>query len=145
MKGYYKVIRLQELDRILTTATGVRVLERPSMGWLRSLREGLGLSLRSLANSIGVKAPTLQSFERNEVRGALTLGNLERVAEAMECRVVYLLVPKAPGQTFAGLGSHTSGERGLLEDAEHSMALEGQGVGNVEERLKHGVRRRQKP
>jgi len=92
----------------------------------------------------GATAQSLHEFERNEASGALTLRNFERVAAAMGCRVVYVLVPGREGQTFAELEARLSSDRRLLEDTEHTMTLEAQQVGNVAERAKRGIRRRGK-
>jgi predicted DNA-binding mobile mystery protein A len=138
----YKVIRLQHLDKMVNEAEGIRALQRPPLGWLRTIREGLGLSLRKLATMIGgVTAQSLHEFEKNETSGALTLRNFERVAAAMGCRVIYLLVPGREGQTFAELEAGLSSDRRLLDDTEHTMTLEAQDVGSVAERAKRGIRR----
>jgi predicted DNA-binding mobile mystery protein A len=145
MKREYQTIRLQSLDKIMVAAEDLRTLQRPSSGWLRTVREGLGLSMRQLATMIGgSSAQAVQKFEKNEARGALTLRNFERVAAAMGCRVVYVLVPGREGQTFAELEAGLSSDRRLLEDTEHTMTLEAQGVGKVAERAKRGIRRRGK-
>lgn len=138
----YQVIRLHNLDKTLADAESIRTLQRPPLGWLRTTREGLGLSLRRLAKIIGgVTAQSLQEFEKNETSGALTLRNLDRVAAAMGCRVVYVLVPGRADQTFTELEAGLSGDRRLLEDTEHTMTLEAQHVGGVAERAKRGIRR----
>jgi len=142
MKQEYQVIRLQSLETIVASAEGIRTIKRPPLGWLRAVREGLGLSLRALAKMIGGISPqAVQEFERNEATGALTLRNLERVAAAMGCRVLYVLVPGRANQTFGELAAGLSSDRRLLEDTEHTMALEGQGVGGTAERAKRGIRR----
>ena len=138
----YQVIRLNNLEKVATLAEPVRKLDRPPLGWLRTVREAFGLSLRNLAGLIGGVSPqALHQFERNEAAGTLTLRNLERVAAAMGCRVVYVIVPGRDGQTFAELQAGHSGSRRLLEDTEHTMALEAQDVGVIDERAKRGIRR----
>lgn len=141
MKREYQVIRLKSLDEIAAASQGISTLERPPLGWLRTVREGLGLSLRSLAKLIGNVTPqSVQDFEKNEASGALTLRNLDRVAAAMGCRVVYILVPGRTNQTFNELEAGLSSDRRLLEDTEHTMSLEAQAVGEVDERAKRGIR-----
>jgi predicted DNA-binding mobile mystery protein A len=142
MKPEYQVIRLQGLDKITPAAEGIREIQRPQLGWLRTVREGLGLSLRALAALIGDVTPqSVQEFEKNEATGALKLRNLERVAAAMGCRVVYILVPGRADQTFSTLAAGLSSDRRLLEDTEHTMKLEAQEVGGLAERAKRGIRR----
>lgn len=141
MTPEFKGIRLQALQTVADDAAGVRKHEPPSLGWLRAVREGLGLSLRAVAAKLGVTAQALQQIERNEVRGAVTLKNLDRVASTLGCRVVYVLVPQGEGQSFADLAAATSRDTRIVADAEHSMNLEAQGVGQIEERARKGIRR----
>jgi predicted DNA-binding mobile mystery protein A len=141
IKHEYQVIRLSSLDQITATNPGISGLERPPLGWLRTVREGLGLTLQTLAKKVGNVTPqSVQDFEKNEASGALTLRNLDRVAAAMGCRVVYVLVPSRANQTFSELAAGLSGDRRLLEDTEHTMSLEAQAVGEVDERAKRGIR-----
>ncbi|HXC02989.1 MAG TPA: helix-turn-helix domain-containing protein [Opitutaceae bacterium] len=142
MMNEYQFIRLKNLNQVATDAEPVRKLRKPPLGWLRSVREGLGLSLRDVAKLIGNVSPqSVHQFEKNEATGALTLCNFERVAAAMGCRVVHVLVPGQDGQTFTELEAGLSGDRRLLEDTEHTMTLEAQDVGNIDERAKRGIRR----
>lgn len=120
-------------------------IERPPLGWLRTVREGLGLSLRVVAERLGKLSPqAVHDFEKNEAVGTLTLRNLERTASAMGCRVVYLLLPQNQTQSFSDLKAWQSGDRRLVEDTEHTMKLEAQDVGGVAERAKRGLPRRGK-
>jgi predicted DNA-binding mobile mystery protein A len=49
-----------------------------------------------LARRMGVKQPRIVELEYAEKAGKITLQSLERAAEAMGCRVVYILVPERP-------------------------------------------------
>jgi predicted DNA-binding mobile mystery protein A len=142
MQYEYQVIRLRTLDKMANEAERVRKLGKPPLGWLRSVREGLGLSLRDVARMIrGISPQAVHDFEKNEAAGTLSLRNFERVAAAMGCRVVSVLVPERDGQTFTELAAGHSGGRRLLEDTDHTMTLEAQDVGDFDERVKRGIRR----
>ncbi|MFA5040906.1 MAG: mobile mystery protein A [Bdellovibrionales bacterium] len=67
---------------------------RPPKGWVRAIRDALGMTARQLADRIGVDQPRITEIEKAEVSGSITLRSLERAAEAMGCRVVYALVPE---------------------------------------------------
>jgi predicted DNA-binding mobile mystery protein A len=49
-----------------------------------------------LARRMGVEQPRITELELAEKAGKITLKSLERAAEAMGCRVVYVLVPERP-------------------------------------------------
>jgi predicted DNA-binding mobile mystery protein A len=49
-----------------------------------------------LANRLGVQQPRIIELEKTEATGNVTLKSLERAAEAMDCRLVYAIVPLKP-------------------------------------------------
>ena len=70
--------------------------QRPSPGWIRAIRSALGMTTGQLARRMGVEQPRITELELAEKAGKITLKSLERAAEAMGCRVVYVLVPERP-------------------------------------------------
>ena len=68
-------------------------------------------------------------FERGETKGTLSLGSLQRAAEAMQCDLVYYLVPRA--RSLGELATRLDPNFVHLQASEHSMALEGQAVGDL--------------
>ena len=67
---------------------------RPAAGWLRTVREALGLTLADLAQRLGNSPPAVRSFEQAEAEDRITLASLRRAAAAMGCEVIYVLVPR---------------------------------------------------
>jgi transcriptional regulator with XRE-family HTH domain len=67
---------------------------RPAAGWLRTVREALGLTLADLAKRLGNSPPAVRSFEQAEAEDRITLASLRRAAAAMGCDVIYVLVPR---------------------------------------------------
>src|SRR5215204_4330845 len=74
-------------------------LARPSQGWIRAVRDALGMTARQLGERMGVSQPTITQMEHNEVAGSITLATLERAAQALGCRLVYTFVPEEPLET----------------------------------------------
>jgi predicted DNA-binding mobile mystery protein A len=102
---------------------------RPAGGWLRAVRQALGLAQADVAKNIGVTKQAHARFERGETSGTLSIGNLERAAAAMNCDLVYYLVPRA--KSFSELAMQLDPAFAHLRASEHSMALEGQAVGDL--------------
>lgn len=99
-------------------------LARPAGGWLRRVRQALGLSFQRVADRLDVKPQAVHQLEKSESAGTITLRRLDAVAAAMGCRVVYALVPLRG--TFDDLAN---ADRDALERAvRHTMRLEGQAV-----------------
>jgi predicted DNA-binding mobile mystery protein A len=70
-----------------------RVGARPALGWVREIRVALGMSTYELAARLGVAQSRACKLERAEVEGSVRLSTLGRVAEALNCRLVYAIVP----------------------------------------------------
>jgi predicted DNA-binding mobile mystery protein A len=87
-------VREDELQQSLEPFREVRDSKPPPEGWVRAVRESLGMTNVQLAARMGRKAAqTVEDMQKNEVSGAITLRNLRALAEAMECRLVYAVVP----------------------------------------------------
>ena len=71
----------------------VQTAPLPTGGWIRAIREALGMSRNQLAKRLGIAR--LNNLEGNEVSGGVTLARLQRAANALGCRLVYALVPKS--------------------------------------------------
>jgi transcriptional regulator with XRE-family HTH domain len=63
-------------------------------GWLRTVRMLVGIPAVEAARRIGVEAHEIFRRERAEVRGVIGLQALRQTAEALDCELVYGLIPK---------------------------------------------------
>src|SRR5450432_1493954 len=113
----------------------------PVRGWIKAIREALGMSTAQLAKRLGVKQPSVVALEQSEAKGTMELATLRRVAEALECTLVYALLPNKPLEAIVRDRARTFA-RHRLEPVEHSMLLEGQKVTakNAKTRLDEIVR-----
>ena len=115
---------------LATLTAGMRPVSRPSHGWLRTIREAFGLPLSAVAQALHVTPQAVREYERSEAADRISLATLRRAADAMGCELVVAVIPKA-GRSFAHVaGQHDPDVKHWLA-AEHSMALEGQGVGDL--------------
>jgi predicted DNA-binding mobile mystery protein A len=100
---------------------------RPPKGWLRAIREALGMTTAQYARRLGVSQPRIIELEQSEVSGGVTLHTLQRAAEALDCRLVYALVPNRPLAETVRQRAELAAER-QLSAVEHTMRLENQSV-----------------
>ena len=91
-----KELRLAQMDAVLQVAASQSLPQRPPAGWLRAIREALGLPSAALAARLGITASGVRKLEQAEATDAITLGTLRRVAEALDCDLQYALVPRRP-------------------------------------------------
>lgn len=116
----------RHLDRRLAMFRGADVA-RPPRGWIRAVRDALGMSSTELAAQMGVSQSRIPAIERAEVSGSIRLGTLERAASALDCRLVYVLVPNRPLEDSVQAQARRKATRHLAEVA-HNMRLEDQAV-----------------
>jgi len=79
--------KIQQLDRL-------KGLLRPKEGWIRTLRKALGMSGPQLAVRLGVSKSQTSQMERMEMEDRITIKQLRRVADVLDCDLVYALVPR---------------------------------------------------
>ena len=103
----------------------------PVRGWIKAVREALGMTTAQLAKRVGIKQPTLVAIEQSEAKGSIELATLRRVAEALDCTLVYALVPHKPLEATIRerAGAFLRRRRAPIE---HSMLLEAQSVKNMD-------------
>ena len=82
------------LDQRTSQLTDVGLPAMPAGGWIRAVREALGMSAPQFAERLGVARQTAQEQEQNEIDGSIRLSTLRRAAEALDCQLVYAFVPK---------------------------------------------------
>lgn len=120
-------LRTEQLSRHLDTLKPLSALVRPSRGWIRAIREALGMTTRQLAERIGIKQPSLVELEKGEATGNITMQSLERAAEALGCRLVYAFVPIEPLPRMIEKRASQLAER-KLASIRQTMRLEAQEV-----------------
>jgi predicted DNA-binding mobile mystery protein A len=99
----------------------------PPMGWVRAIRDALGLTGAQLARRLGIRPASLSELEKNEAKGAITLATLRRAAEALDCTLVYALVPNQSLETMVEEAAKAAAKKELAASL-HTMELEAQGV-----------------
>jgi predicted DNA-binding mobile mystery protein A len=118
---------IRHLDKRFTALRPLAKSPRPPRGWLRAIRDALGMTTSQLARRLGVSQPRIVELEQSEVSGSVTLHTLERAAQALGCRLVYALVPERPLAQIVGEQTQAVAERQSAA-IEHTMRLEDQAV-----------------
>ena len=116
--------RLQQFAAILHP-------DPPFRGWIRAIRQALGMTTGQLATRLGIKQPSLVAIEESERRGTIELSTLRRAAAALDCRVIYVLVPRASLEETVRARARAFARRRRAA-VEHSMTLEDQEVKDVD-------------
>lgn len=126
----------RQLDKRLNTLISSGDFARPPRGWVKAIREALGMTTAQLAHRLGVSQPRAVAIEKAEAKGAITLDSLERAAQALDCRLMYVLVPRQPLETLVEARAQRLASK-RLADTRHTMALEAQALDANDEREQH--------
>lgn len=132
MRAAERATARKQLDKRLTLLQNADAFARPPRGWIRAIREALGMTTAQLGKRIGVTQSRAFDIEKAEIDGKLTLDSLERAAHALDCRLVYALVPRKPLETLAEDRARGLAKR-RIKATSHSMALEAQSVSSEDE------------
>ena len=131
----------QQLDERLSVLKAENRFHMPPKGWIRAIRDAIGMSGVQFASRLGIRPQTVQMLERSEAAGSIRIGTLRRAAEALDCTLVYALVPRRSLENTVRQRARTIAIRDLQRIA-HSMNLEAQGTGEamLEDRIERYIR-----
>ena len=131
----------RQLDKRLSSLQNRELFVRPPRGWLKAIREALGMTTSQLGQRLGVVQSRVVAIEQAESKGSITLKSLEKAAQALDCRLVYALVPEQPLEDMIKKRASLLAKN-RLKSASHTMALEAQGVeaADENEQLKRLIR-----
>lgn len=103
------------------------------------IREALGRTERQQAQRLGITGATLHKSEQSEAEDRITLRQLRKLADGLDCELVYALVPRRP---LTDVVQHRARAIALEEVGRvpHTMSLEEQRPGA--EQLRKQVERR---
>jgi predicted DNA-binding mobile mystery protein A len=120
----HKLIR-EQLDQALKRFKVLQAMNIPPKGWMRAIRDALGMNGRQFAQRMSVSPARISKMESDEVAGAVTLKTLQRAAEALDCRLVYGLVPRTTLEDSVKKQIAVYAEQ-RFNRISHTMALEDQ-------------------
>jgi predicted DNA-binding mobile mystery protein A len=132
MKRNRKLVR-QQLEATLGRFRPLLDISAPPKGWIRAIRDALGMSGRQLAERVGVTKQRTAVIEKQELTGTATLNTLHKIAEALDCVFVYGFVPRTSlEETVRNRALRVARTR--LVRVSQSMRLEDQALSQEEDR-----------
>ena len=88
-----KLIR-EQLDSKLSTLKGFTAQGLKSIGWIKTIREALGMTSTNLASRVGVNQSRIIHMEKAESDGNIKISTMEKIADALDMDFVYGFVPR---------------------------------------------------
>ena len=141
MRSEFRNLRLKQLNRALEPYRAARMVPRPSKGWIRTIRQALGVSSGELARRLGTSRQLPLQLEKGEAEDRITLKSLRTAANALDCDLVYAFVPRADSMQDLIENRARAEAKNRVLGVEHSMALENQAVGRIDEAIEAETRR----
>lgn len=124
MEWAFRKLTCQQLTKQLKPFYNINI---PHEGWLKTIRKLLGMTVEQLATRCGVSRQRILQIEKDEVLKHLTVHTLEKVADKLDCMLVYALIPKKDLVTMIEEQARKQ-VVARLQNVSHSMALEDQRV-----------------
>ncbi|MGY4568171.1 putative DNA-binding mobile mystery protein A [Bradyrhizobium sp. USDA 3256] len=133
------------LDGRLAPLKPVERFHPPPKGWVRAVRDALGMSGVQFARRLGVRPSSVAAIEASEESRTIQLKTLRRAAEALGCTLVYALVPNDSLEGAVRTRARAIALRDLGRVA-HTMKLEAQETPdrNTDARLEAYIRNKVK-
>ncbi|MBK7583408.1 MAG: mobile mystery protein A [Myxococcales bacterium] len=131
MKSQIRQRARQRLDERLLTLKPPDRFQVPPKGWIRAVRDALGMTGVQFAKRLKISPQSVGALERSEKNGAIKLETLRRAAEALDCTLVYALVPNTSLEAMVRDRARKIAMRDLGRVA-HTMKLEAQGTGDAD-------------
>ena len=134
MNKQFRDLQTQQMDALLETWRTAQLSARPRSGWVRAIRESLGMSAAAFARRLGMTPVGVRKLESAEASDAITLASLRKLAQALDCELQYALVPRnSLLQQVRDRAEMVARE--CLRPIAHSMALEDQAVQGPQNKL----------
>ncbi len=131
MDNSKRKIARQRLDGRLSAFRPERRFAVPPKGWIRAIRDALGMSALQLSMRLGVKPQSIAGLEKSEASGTIQLATLRKAAAALDCTLVYALVPSSSLEDAVQTRARAIASRELARIG-HTMDLEAQGLSKAE-------------
>jgi predicted DNA-binding mobile mystery protein A len=122
------VVQQQYRSIVDNAAASLAGLKNPPEGWLRTVRNALGMSGAELAKKMSVTRARVTQAEHAELTGGITLKSMRATAEAMGCRFVYAIIPSSGRVEDIITAQARKKAMALVGAASKHMALENQAL-----------------
>ncbi len=125
--GRMEELAVRQLDDALKPFRKLSQSPPPPKGWAKAIREALGISVRQMSRRTGLSRTSISSAEAGEAKGTVQFDTLRRLADGLDCDLVYALVPRSSlARMLEGQAKKKAAQ--VVGRVANSMELEAQGV-----------------
>ena len=131
MSSIQKKLIQKQMDELIQSIADGKQKKQISVGWIQSTRLAMGMSLRQLAERIGISASALTNFEKREQGDAVSLATLKKAAKALDMELVYYFRPKSGSIKNAIKQQAQKKAQEILNQSNQTMRLEDQETNKI--------------
>lgn len=125
-----RTLLIEQLEQKLKPFSQARLVLIPERGWINTIRTTLNMTMAQLGKKLNITRQGVKRIEESEANGTITINSLKNVANAMDLKLVYALIPK--NGTIDDL-IETRAEKlaqKIVLRTNQNMKLENQGIGD---------------
>ncbi len=132
-----KKLQLEQVNNKLKGFVALKDNHVPPIGWIKAIRQSIGMSQQQLGNKLNITKQSVQEIEAREKKSSITLKALHEVAGALDMQLLYGFVPN--DGSLDALIERKAKElaKKIILRTSNSMVLEDQG--NSEDRLQTAI------
>lgn len=127
----YESLKRIQLKEYFKNQELLKNFHNPKLGWIRTCREYLGMPSSLLARRLNVSVSRVSVVESTESSGRTTINTLKRYANALDCELVYMFVPKQDIEIKLRKMAEVLAER-MIQQLKITMDLEDQAISQKE-------------
>jgi predicted DNA-binding mobile mystery protein A len=135
MNAIKKILIQKQMDELIQSFVVGKQKGQTFVGWIQSSRLAMGMSLRQLAERIGISASALSNFEKREQADAVSLATLKKVANALDMELVYYFRPKSGSIKNTIEQQARKKAKEILNQSNQTMKLENQETNKISQEL----------
>lgn len=129
MRNKQKLL-IEQLDQKLKPFMKTRMILIPKRGWVNTIRTTLNMTMAQLGTKLNITRQGVKRIEESEANGTITINSLKEVANAMDLKFIYALVPKDGSiEDLIEIKAEKLAKKIVLR-ANQNMKLEDQGIGD---------------
>jgi predicted DNA-binding mobile mystery protein A len=133
-------LQLQQLNEKLAQLTDLQHVIVPPIGWIKAIRNGIGMSMEQLGKKLSITKQGVMDIEKREKEGAITIKSLQEIAKAMDMKLVYGFVPNEGDLEQMIETRAIEMAKKIVERTSNTMKLEDQA--NSKERIEKAIKER---
>ena len=133
-------LQIQQLSDKIEKLVAMATVVMPSIGWIKTIRTGIGMSLEQLGKKLSVTKQAIQDIENRERDGSITIKSMHEIANALDMKFVYAIVPKNGSLDEMIENRALEIAKVIVQRTSNTMKLEDQA--NSKERIQKAIKER---